>query len=114
MWDCRAMAEKQQHPLLAGPQASRIDAARELGIFSPPETELAQSRLVVYLARIDGMWRGTVAGANGPLEHFESATLAGVQEQLCAMAVLLASPHCSDDQWSTTQAESVFAEVQDA
>lgn len=105
----RAMdAPKSQPPLFSGNQGERQAVARALGILSPPNVEPQQARLVVYLSRIDGEWRGTLATNNGELERFVGETIEHVQMALIGAAMILAAAVADDASWSTAQKENLI------
>lgn len=101
------MDNKQNTPLFSGTQEDRKNVARALGILSPPGVEIEQSRLVVYLARIDGEWRGTLAGTNGELERFTGQSIDEVQLAMVGAAMVLAAPLADDALWQQSQRDNV-------
>jgi hypothetical protein len=95
-----ARMDGKRIPLFGSALADRASAARDLGILSPPEIDPPQSRLVIYLSRIDGEWRGTVQTADRELEKFVGEDWHDLMQKMIACGTVLAAGVAPDETWA--------------
>jgi len=84
----------------------RAAAARELGLLSPADETIQQTRLVLRMVRTDGAgWWCAFEGAGGTIAQYVFPDAATMQAMVSAVSALLMYPLMSETEWTARMAE---------